>query len=127
MGATIFPAEYVETKWEGEWRWHLASVIDPEDFTVDDPDYGRVNIGNPWEMHLTYGSTARVFSTLCYGIDRDQYSGEYPISDVCGRLEALMESDQWGYVDDTVARHLEGLLRCCFYGLRNGATHIAWS
>lgn len=126
MGATIYPAEYVEMKIDGEWQHVLSPVVDAEEFMIDDPDYGRVSVGNPWEMHLTYGSTARVFGTLCYDIEREQYSASYSITDVCGRLEALMESDQWGYVDDTVARHLDGLLRCCFYGLTHGATHIAW-
>jgi len=127
MGATIYPAQRKEIKIDGVWTYMLDSVIDAEYFQVEDPDFGTVSIGNPWEMHLSYSTVSRLFSLLDLHTERDQYAAQYSLTDVCGRLEALMEHEHWGQLTSRDQDLMDGLLRICFYGLRNGAELIAWS
>ena len=126
MGATIFPADYRPYEnHRGVTDFYPESVV-PRLYEEDE-EYGRMAVPTRYEMHLTYSSINVLFNGIGFPVDANMYSANYPIDIVADRVLALLDAhhdeDWW----DTLGRRYQNLALLCLYGLRHGATLVAWS
>lgn len=123
MGATIFPAKYVETT--AGTAPYLDSVV--ERTYVNDPDYGEIWSPTPFELHLTYSSIYTLLTELAFETDTSSYGDQHDIGEFTRAVvDAMLAYDEAADPDGWLWTRLESLMRICGYGFAHGATHICW-